>query len=180
MYCADPFTLTPSHPSIIFSMPKDHVTQCMHYASVFGVRHCLYVVGPVQKIVFVVYFTLTDDVNTSYISDLEQCFWPMVSLVYRDGLVEPYITSLGRKVGFLIERNTFVQRIQLNSSFIRTDKSCNDFLGRLFRLKLRLAMTIHWNFTMENLGFAHRLMLHASLHEHQGFHFSIVVKFFML
>lgn len=29
------------------SIPKDHVTQCMHQASVFGVRHFLYVVGTV-------------------------------------------------------------------------------------------------------------------------------------
>lgn len=58
---------------------KDQVTKCMHHASVLGMRHCLYVLGTLRKIIYVAYFTFSDNFMANYAGDLEQCFWPKIS-----------------------------------------------------------------------------------------------------
>lgn len=49
--------------------------------------------------------------------------------MYRDGPVEPHILASVFEFAFYIESDSFIQRIQLWRSLIRSNKGCDDLLA---------------------------------------------------
>lgn len=78
------------------------------------------------------------------------------------GTNELHIPVSIREFGFVIERDSIVQRIKLWRSFITSQNGRSALHGRPSRVKMWPAMAMHWNYAMGSVDVAHRLMLQAT------------------
>lgn len=85
-----------------------------------------------------------------------------------DEKIESKIPPSLRDFDFLIERDTLVQLIHLWRSFIRSSKSSDACFGRPSKVKLRPTISMQWNYTIDNVYIAHRLMMSGSLPSYTG------------
>lgn len=84
----------------------------MHQAAVLSITTCLYVIGDVRNIFYTGLFEFEQEEIHRYNSNLELEFTRM-KWIYDMGTVEPNISIDLRDVGFSIERDNLIQRIQL-------------------------------------------------------------------
>lgn len=99
---------------------------------------------------------------------LEGNLWTTVQWMYGSGPVELHIPQSLRSFGIAFERDILVQSLHIWRVFFKSPKGGKSLNGRAPLIQLRTSIAMEWNFSMENVDVAHRLMMRATFPPFSG------------